>query len=246
MEIITEGNRQMKIIEGEFPFFKEWDHEIALAGAGGKTTLMYALAENYAGAGARVIVTTTTHIFRPDSDRWVKTPEEAERLWQQGKYAVVGLPAVEKKLKALPEKEMEIYRRMADIVLVEADGAKGKPCKVPAAHEPVIPDTCDIVIGVMGMDAWGKPLKEVCFRYQEAAKLLRISETGLLTEKEMTEILASEKGTRKNAGGRDYYIVLNKCDSKERLHAARQIKNLLGEQGGFYCVCTSFAEEGAR
>ena len=35
---------------------------------------------------------------------------------------------------------------MADIVLIEADGAKRNPCKVPASHEPVIVAASDIVI----------------------------------------------------------------------------------------------------
>lgn len=37
----------------------------ALVGAGGKTTLMYALAERMAAAGERVVCTTTTKIFPP-------------------------------------------------------------------------------------------------------------------------------------------------------------------------------------
>ena len=66
---------------------------------------------------------------------------------------MVGEEAENGKLKALTEAELREYMQIAQVVLVEADGAKGKPCKVPADFEPVIPDECDIVIGVMGMDA---------------------------------------------------------------------------------------------
>ena len=38
----------------------------ALVGAGGKTTLMYALARRMADAGRRVVCTTTTKIFPPE------------------------------------------------------------------------------------------------------------------------------------------------------------------------------------
>ena len=39
----------------------------ALVGAGGKTTLMYALARRMADAGRRVVCTTTTKIFPPEN-----------------------------------------------------------------------------------------------------------------------------------------------------------------------------------
>lgn len=39
----------------------------ALVGAGGKTTLMYALARRTADAGRRVVCTTTTKIFPPEN-----------------------------------------------------------------------------------------------------------------------------------------------------------------------------------
>ena len=129
----------MKVIKGDFPFLKEQGHVIALVGAGGKTTLMYALAEAFAGNGMNVLVTTTTHILRPEQRYWAENEEKVKKLWQQGIYAVVGEPCENGKLKAVPEEKLSSYMQIADIVLMEADGAKRKPCKVPAAQEPVIP-----------------------------------------------------------------------------------------------------------
>lgn len=80
------------IIRGGFPFLKEKKHVISLVGAGGKTTLMYALAKCFTENGARTVVTTTTHIFRPEGRLWAKSPEEAKALWRSGSYAVVGRP----------------------------------------------------------------------------------------------------------------------------------------------------------
>lgn len=230
----------MNITYDKFPFLSEKKHVISFVGAGGKTTLMYAFAKEYVRKGAKVIVTTTTHIARPEEKLWAKNPEQVRKLWLQGMYAVVGTICEEGKLKGLPEEELSAYIQMADIVLVEADGAKRMPCKVPAAHEPVIPDVCDIVIGVMGMDARGKPIEEVCFRKDEALRLLEAAPTDRLSEAMMAAILSSDSGTRKNVGNREYYVVLNKCESEERICAGRKICDLLMRQGIDKCILTSF------
>ena len=71
----------------DLPFLGETGHVISLVGGGGKTTLLYALARHYSAQGQRVLVSTTTHIQRPDANY---APDEAARdaLWQAGTYAV--------------------------------------------------------------------------------------------------------------------------------------------------------------
>lgn len=226
-----------------FPFLKEKGHVISIVGAGGKTTLLYALAKRFKENGARTIVTTTTHIFRPDGDLWARNANEVKCLWNRGSYAVVGQLAENGKLRSLSKQELNAYVEMADVVLIEADGAKQLPCKVPAAHEPVLLEASDIVIGVMGMDAYGRSIKEVCFRKEETARLLHADEMDLLTAERMAAILASEKGTRKNVGNREYYVVLNKCESEERIQAAEKIRELLQKQQIYRCILTSYGEE---
>lgn len=60
----------------------------------------------------------------------------------------------------------------ADAVFLEADGAKRMPCKAPASREPVLLPECDTVLAVAGLLALGRPLREVCFRLDEACALL--------------------------------------------------------------------------
>ena len=73
----------------DLPFLGETGYVISLVGGGGKTTLLYALARHYSAQGQRVLVSTTTHIRRPDANY---APDEAARdaLWQAGTYAVAG------------------------------------------------------------------------------------------------------------------------------------------------------------
>ena len=50
--------------EKELPFLVEKGHIVSLVGGGGKTTLLYAMADHCARKGWRVVVMTTTHIRR--------------------------------------------------------------------------------------------------------------------------------------------------------------------------------------
>ena len=151
------------------PFLGETGHVISLVGGGGKTTLLYALARWYSAQGQRVLVSTTTHIQRPDAN--YATDEAArDALWQAGTYAVAGVSAEGGKLTMPPH--LADWIAEADTVLLEADGAKRHPCKAPAAHEPVLLRSSDIVLAAAGLSAVGKPLQDVCFRLEAACTLL--------------------------------------------------------------------------
>ena len=50
--------------------------------------------------------------------------------------------------------------KIADYMIVEADGSAGKSLKAHAAHEPVISGKADLVIAVIGSDCIGCPLDD--------------------------------------------------------------------------------------
>ena len=212
---------------------------ICLTGAGGKTALLYALAERAAAEGKNVIVSTSTHILQPETC-YARTLQEVRSLWKRGCYAVIGTPCEEGKLKMLPGAELEFWDKEADLLLLEADGAKGYPVKVPAAHEPVIPAQCAMVIGVMGMDALGKPLKDVCFRLEEAKALLNCAEDHVVTQDDLVRIALSPKGLAKGSQGREYCIVLNKCDLD--MVAAEEVRKAIGAQSSVQVTLTSWGK----
>lgn len=202
------------------------NHVISLVGAGGKSTVMYELAAFLAQAGQKVLVSTTTHILKPVDGSYAVDKEAVQALWAKGSYAVIGTEAAEAKLIGNASL-LEQLLQEADFVLLEADGAKRHPCKVPAEHEPVLLPISDIVIGVLGLDAVGQKLQDCCFRLAEAQALLQVGADHVLTEADAAKILLSEQGTRKNVGSRKYYIILNKCDDQELVSRAERIKALL-------------------
>ena len=230
------------ITETQFPFLAEKGHIVSLVGGGGKTTLLYAMAVHCSRKGWRVLVTTTTHILRPAADLWAHTEAELEALWAAGNYAVAGIPAPENKLTGLPEPQRTAWMARADVVFVEADGAKHFPCKAPAAHEPVLPPQSDIVLAVAGLSAMDKPLQEVCFRWEQALSWLPdAAPESIVTPALLARLLADERGGRKQVGDRQFYAVLNQADTPEREYFGQQTRALL-QQRGVPCFLTQFKE----
>lgn len=144
---------------------------LSLVGAGGKTSLIRRLAREGKRRGKRVLVTTTTHMYRPR--QYGKTVEEVRQLLTDAGEAWLGLDASEEKITYPGD---GIYRSccsLAELILVEADGSRRLPVKVPASHEPVIPDNTSLILSVSGMSAIGKPGKDVCFRLSEAETIYK-------------------------------------------------------------------------
>ncbi len=137
---------------------------LSLVGAGGKTSLMYALAKKLVHRGKTVICTTSTKIYPPDKDQPSKVFlfednfPALERLAveiKKAKSCVIGMKTdpVTTKIIGVSNELIKVLLGLADHVIVEADGAAGRPIKVPAPYEPVVPDFTDLVVLVIGLDA---------------------------------------------------------------------------------------------
>lgn len=225
---------------------------ISFAGGGGKTSSMYGLADELAAGGKRVIVTTSTHIQHPE-DRCVVLAEEAETVesfikdheeWASphgGWVLVTARPTAVGKLRGMELSEMEKLADLGDVLLVEADGAKCLPLKLPRDGEPVHLGNTYAVIGCAGLDCIGRLWKEKCFRFELAPQVFgRQMEKERITSGHVAEILINHKGTRKGTGVAQYRILLNKADDEERLSAAKEVAEALGESWADRCVVTSF------
>ena len=74
------------------------------------------------------------------------------------------MPRDGRKLGALPEEMMDRIWKQSLPVLIEADGARRMPLKVPAGHEPVIDPRTTHVVSLYGLDSLGQRFEDVCFR----------------------------------------------------------------------------------
>lgn len=245
--------------------FPNKDHlTVCLTGGGGKTSVMYRLADELAARGKCVIVTTTTHIFRPSDRMVIETARAgtvgawiAEHNTGSGVVLVAGqleespshtdtaefAKQRERKLKSLPLSEISELSAIGDVLLIEADGAKRLPVKVPREGEPVIPPETDVVVGCVGLDCVGQPLETVCFRSELAEELLHRPKTHRITAADAAKILTDSRGTKKEVGNAAYRVVLNKADNEDRCQKAVEIMNKMRETGDgseLICAVTSF------
>jgi probable selenium-dependent hydroxylase accessory protein YqeC len=143
---------------------------VSFVGAGGKTTSLVRTAREQADIGLRVILTTTTRILVPgplECDTLLVAADQGHLLEQLGpafgkhrRIAVGSAVSPEGKLLGLDPRLVRRLSRAGDVLLVEADGARGKSLKAPAPYEPVIPIATTLCVIVVGADAIGKPLSE--------------------------------------------------------------------------------------
>lgn len=227
---------------------------ISAVGAGGKTTTLHRLADELVRAGRRVVATTTTHIQEEEDPRFFSAPfaadefEEklAERIERFGQ-AWTGMPRDGRKLGALPEEMMDRIWKQSLPVLIEADGARRMPLKIPAGHEPVIDPRTTHVVSLYGLDSLGQRFEDVCFRPELAEALLKKERSGCVTEEDLAVLAASKEAGRKGCPeGAVYTVILNKADSAEKREAALSICRKLKSRGVTRVIVTSYTEKGRR
>ncbi len=198
----------------------------AIIGGGGKTSLLLYLA-SVLQKRASVLLATSTHIYPPDNYPFRLRIDEPIA---KGTCITVGAPSQGGKITA-PQQDFASLRGYADYLIVEADGAKGRPLKAHAAHEPVIPGGSGTVIAVIGADGIGQTVSEAAHRPELYAEKLGI---GLDTV--VTPMLAAAMIKRYPLVTG---VVVNKADSVLRLNAARETAALLP----FPCAITAFHSE---
>lgn len=194
---------------GYFGIPYDKDCVIALVGAGGKTTLIDMLACEIARKG-RVIVATTTHMRYPAFRKVYEMGEILNELPENEKIIVVGDKGPHNKLMPITSEDISSLRKYNIPILVEADGSHCLPCKAPASHEPVIPPDADIVIGMQGSVAIGHSIKEICHRPDYVTSLLGKKPDDIITMDDLTTLLTSEMGQKKNVTcDVKYYPIIN-------------------------------------
>lgn len=225
--------RKSPVLSG---IFTEKRPVVSVIGAGGKTTTIRRLTEEYRSWDIPVIVTTTTHMMIEDRDCFLleESAEKMADILQKNGQVWVGIPVDERrqKMKAPSEAFFQKIFDLGYLVLIEADGAKRLPCKVPAEWEPVIRKETTHVVSVYGMDAVGCPIADVVFRPELAGALLGKESSALLTEQDIAVLAAhpqaGKKGVKKDM---KYIVLLNKADDEVRTKRAYAVAERLKKEG---------------
>lgn len=193
----------------------------AVIGGGGKTTLLRTLGEALVSAGHRVVLCTTTKIFPFPGLLNLACPggEDLERALEETPLLCAGTPVPGTGKLAAPAISMERLAELADYVLVEADGAAGRPMKAHAPHEPVIPAGANQVICVVGASGFGQPVSQAAHRPELYARLAGIGPDAPITPAAAAAVLGLE--------GLHSRVYVNQADTAGRLAAGKELQKLL-------------------
>ena len=128
-----------------------------ITGSGGKTSLMFYLAEELSKQG-KVLVTTTTKIYEPDENIYEELflTENKKSFRGKGKNIfVLGLKIENGKLFSPKEEDILKIKSQYDYILYEGDGSKQKFMKFWREDEPSFLSFTDTVIGVGNIKSLG-------------------------------------------------------------------------------------------
>ncbi len=222
---------------------------ISVVGAGGKTSLIFAWAQELASEGKTVVISTTTHMMHPE---FAKSAYPAKALIYYSDYSpskselaedfaqidslleserILMLASVDPsnnhKVTSPPQELLDYTCAVADVVLIEADGSRRMPLKWPKAHEPVVPKNTAISICVAGLSALGRPLQDALYN---AEGLPQAMSRDTIDEALIAAIVSSPDGGLKGTH-EDYRVFLNQADTEELQEKATHIQALLAVRG---------------
>jgi probable selenium-dependent hydroxylase accessory protein YqeC len=199
---------------------------ISLAGAGGKTTLMFRLAKELFLKGKRVVTTTTTKILEPASGEtvslFVNLDEEELKQFvhkhlDEYKHITIARERLESgKLKGVSSDLVNDFwsSNEIDYIIIEADGAAGRPVKAPREGEPVIPSSTTLVVAILGVDGVEMGVNEEnVFQVERVSKLTGIPIGKKMTDEAMAILMTHPEGIFKGTPSSSRVIAfLNKVD----------------------------------
>lgn len=206
----------------------EQNKSIVFTGAGGKTTAVYRLVQEFLDEGIPAAAATTTKMWLPEQNFLEWTPdtdadwmaEALKSMVNSGNPAVItiGRRLAGGKIGAPSFSYMKKLMEKGIRLCIEADGAAGKWFKIPNETEPVIPKWTDAAVGILNIRAEGKSFLEAAHRPAECAGWFGKEASDRIEREDFIRAFLDEKGILKGARGRKRAILtgLEKGDRKKR------------------------------
>ncbi len=201
----------------------------SIVGSGGKTTLMFHLAEEMREHG-KVLVTTTTKIYVPEKlqydhlilvdcfsgdclagDKLRDSDNKVHHRIHNGIYVYGKEINEDNKLTSIDEKNLGQLAKNFDFTFIEADGSKKKPLKGWRDDEPVVTEYTTDTIGVVDGQGLGLEINED--NIHRLDKFLG-SHEGNVKEEDFLEVIFNSKGLFNHSRGRKI-LFINRVDNDE-------------------------------
>lgn len=203
---------------------------LSIIGSGGKTTLLWLLAQH--ARVPRLMVSTTTHMqSRPQLSGCICSHSleelKSKAPLQPGLY-FCGVPQPSSgKLSAFSPQELHYLARQMDAVILESDGSKMLPLKGWASHEPVVPPFTTKTVGVIPLWPVGHPADtEHIHRPNLFKSLTGIQKNAPITLQHIAAAISSPNGLFKKAVG-ERILFISQVEDEQAFCAARQLLEIL-------------------
>lgn len=227
---------------------------LACTGAGGKTSLLLSLTECAYGRFP-IILTTTTKMYGHQVEAFRPTIEPSfsaaihvvnASLEQYGRAAWFSRREGDKVIGLMPDDIDKLAVISPDVyILVEADGAKEKLLKAPNFHEPLIPSSTAITVGVLNLQALGQPLEESrVHRLEQVSLLLGKGNGETITPKDLALLACHSNGIFQYSKGKRV-LVLTGAGAEKAAFYGREVVDSLRSIGAPIERCVLTAGYGA-
>ncbi|HLN84863.1 MAG TPA: selenium cofactor biosynthesis protein YqeC [Candidatus Limnocylindrales bacterium] len=228
----------------------------ALIGAGGKTTTMFRLAKELRETGLKVLLTTTTKIYKPSKphvDRLFLVDDLGALVQTCSDIAapvVIGAGAgvsEDGKLVGLPAPRLDQLNdgNRFDAILIEADGVASRLFEGPGDAEPVIPASCPLTLWLMSIGMLRKPVDGSWVHRAERALALPSFGAGeLVTENFVVQLVKHPSGCWKGIPPASRKVaVINQVDTPEDVAPVTALGKKLLACGADRVVLSSYTNE---
>jgi probable selenium-dependent hydroxylase accessory protein YqeC len=208
---------------------------VCLVGAGGKTSLMFRLAEEAKLRGYKVLVTTTTRILIPGLSQY-DAIDLSGMLFSGAGAAIPGIYVggqagpEPKKMRGASIECLNRQLTNFDLILIEADGAAKKPLKGWNSTEPVVPRFTTKTIGIIDIQAIGQVINNALVHRLEIFLELTGAEQGEpVAMSHIHKIVTNENGIFQQAQG-EKLLYINKVESGRDRCNVDILQNLLNNE----------------
>lgn len=201
---------------------------ISLTGAGGKTSLMLALAKDLSHYG-QVLLTTSTKLSAEEMKTIDQVSFEAyikdRKAYKKSKELLISHgPNDQGKLLGLTEEEIFKIKNDFAYVVIEADGSRRLPFKFWQDWEPTIVNFSTKTIGVFSIEVYEKNLGPAnTYNYEKGKEY---STSNIIDSDLIYKLLADDKTYFKNSRGKTYFYISHVDDEEEKILAEKLIGSL--------------------
>lgn len=232
---------------------------VSLVGGGGKTTTMLRLAEEFRlKSDRKVIITTTTKIYRSSAIETeliigADVDTLAAKIGSSESQVVTVASGINEEDKLLGldadliDQLQQTISDLSPLFIVEADGAARRDFKIPNDREPILPTSTQLLLPVVGSriaekNLTRKNLHHISFLPRITGKF---KEGDLITSELIVEILLNRNGYNLFKEEQSCRVIplINQVNNEIRYNFALEVADQLLEAGLEEVVLTAVEEK---